>query len=496
MTTENTGLADAERTREYVSGGGGGSIGGQAYEGQSPRTFGNVREDTSYISHTNPITGATIFDRRFWGSGKHDPQLIFKIRMFEPRGYRLIGTTTVKLPAEFTRVDDILDEYYERARFEAEYVRGYRHTPASITASALLPVLVGWYVPNVANVRTALSLVSMFEYNDAFRSLRKNFVTASKVRRLISLHEQFESIPMVNHWRMQAVNMAGVFTDREGGVPIITLYDTPVDTVTGETPTNFATDVDALSGTGDVAASIWTDLIANAEKAIKVLRGLATTTTFNPDTRALMDLWRMLQVPRGLPERPRAGIHVDEFMVKNRMKYSALAAKNTKSAADALVVWPAITSEEDVIVRPWEGTPNEYWWAGMTDMYAWLQATDLTRTTKAGYQLGQLLPNWSQDEKIDGTAWYNIEDGWKSFDFAEDFTDVEKIDNVFRAPGLRNHVWSAEIVHSGGNSATMLGSSEPSAYGTDYSGKGEHDLRDIADSFYKKMVAVLEYAVA
>ena len=114
MVMEQTGYTDPERTRGTVALAAG-QGGGQRFEGQSSRKFTVVQEDTSYIRYTNPVTGAVLFDRRFWGSGKDYPQLILKLRAYNPKGYRTIGTPTVVLPYEYTRVGKVLDEYYARA---------------------------------------------------------------------------------------------------------------------------------------------------------------------------------------------------------------------------------------------------------------------------------------------------------------------------------------------------------------------------------------------
>ena len=241
----------------------------------------------------------------------------------------------------------------------------YKRQPASITASELLPELAAWYVPSVANLRTLLSMVGMFELNDAFRTLRKNFVTKSKIRRLISLHEQFESIPMVNYWRNQAVNMAGVFTDQEGGTPVITLYNIVAGSATGETPTSLKNGMSFAGAAGaDVADTVWEAVITNAEKALKVLQGYATTAAWNTDVRALMDLWRMVDVPMGLPKRPDAEVRTNAFMITQRLKYSALAAKSIPTGSDKMLIWPKVSTINEMFVRPFEGEPDAFWYAG------------------------------------------------------------------------------------------------------------------------------------
>ena len=493
MVMEQTGYTDPERTRGTVALAAG-QGGGQRFEGQSSRKFTVVQEDTSYIRYTNPVTGAVLFDRRFWGSGKDYPQLILKLRAYNPKGYRTIGTPTVVLPYEYTRVGKVLDEYYARAIYQAQVKNNYRHTPASITASELLPELAAWYVPSVANLRTLLSMVGMFELNDAFRTLRKNFVTKSKIRRLISLHEQFESIPMVNYWRNQAVNMAGVFTDQEGGTPVITLYNIVAGSATGETPTSLKDGMSFAGAAGaDVADTVWEAVITNAEKALKVLQGYATTAAWNTDVRALMDLWRMVDVPMGLPKRPDAEVRTNAFMITQRLKYSALAAKSIPTGSDKMLIWPKVSTINEMFVRPFEGEPDAFWYAGICDLVVWYMDVGDDRTVKTGYQIGTLTPDWAEDEHADGIVWYTIEDGWSTIPHARDLTDLDKYRAVMRAPDLRNHVWNSELSHEGAD----YGSSDPSAYGAARDiKKMEVDLQDVADGFYNTMVAALDFAVA
>jgi hypothetical protein len=337
---------------------------------------------------------------------------------------------------------------------------------------------------------------SLFEYNDGFRTLRKNFVTASKIRRLISLHEQFESIPMPNHWRNQAVAMAGLFSEREGGTPVITFYDHPAHDAHGETYTSLETALAAETAHGvDVAATLWTTIITNAETAIKVLRGAATTAAWNTDVMNWLDLWRMVNVPRGLPERPRTGmIRVNEFMVANRLKFSAIAAKHTPTGADKMGFYPKVSTDTEAVIRPWVGTPDEWWWSGMTDMLAWYAAGD-SLGTLVGHKIGTLLPiSAAPTEGADSSRWYTLEDGWQSQIWSDDMDDNAKIQAVLSAPDLKSHVWSTVPASLPG--ATNYADLDVSSYGSGYVGKVEQDLRDVADGFYKKMVLALEFAVA
>ena len=202
---------------------------------------------------------------------------------------------------------------------------------------------------------------------------------------------------------------------------------------------------------------------------------------------------RMVDVPMGLPKRPDAEVRVNAFLVTQRLKYSALAAKSIPTGSDKMLIWPKIETINEMFVRPFEGEPDAFWYAGICDLVVWYMDTGDDRTVKTGFQIGTITPDSSQDEHIDATTWYTIEDGWSTIPHARDLTDLEKYRAVMRAPDLRNHVWNGELSHE----AADYGASDPSVYGSARDVKKvEVDLQDVADGFYNTMVAALDFAVA
>ena len=480
----------ADPTREKEVAGPPASSPGKGRRGNEVMRVGTVREDRSYNKHANPVTGSTVFDRRYWGLEGDRPQLMIKFRTYTPQGYQAIGAHGLSLPWQFVEVNDIFGEYYQRAVYEAEYVHGYRHTPRA--ADIDMFIVAQLYVESIVNVRTALDVFGMLEFNDAFRTLRANFVTSSKLRRLITLHEQLETIPMPNFWRNHAVSMSGIFRETPDSAPLVTFLEPAHETLGGLTFVSLVETATAGRPNADVGSRLWDRIIANAGLAVKLLRAQSGSATWDDAQRHLLDLWYMTNVPMGLPEKPRGSIRENAFMVANRLRYSALQAKYDRgAAADRLAFVPHIQTIDDKIVRPWIGSPDEYWWAGITDTYAWLNA-DNDRETKTGIKLGTLHAAGQEDENVDFTWWYTREDGWKRSDWFIDVGDSDGVNIVMGTPDLRRHVWLSEFLTA---TVQAYGESDPSVYGSGHENVMEHDLEDIADGFRMKMFDALDLTV-